>query len=81
MKHIGSRKGQTSQVVLRPYKKAGAYKVAKSGAGNETHAEILCHDLDEVAKYVESGGYLVRMKSTKPKAEGLYASDDIKVVR
>jgi len=73
--HIGKRKGQFSDVVLRPYKKAGAYKVAPSAV------EIPCEDIDEVASFVERGGYLVRMRSTNPKVEGLYASDPIEVVR
>jgi len=79
--HIGKRKGQFSDVVLRPYKKAGAYKVAPSGAGNTSAFEIPCADLDEIASFVERGGYLVRMRSTNPKVEGLYASDPIEVVR
>ena len=81
VKHKGPRKGQTTDVLLRPYEKNGAYRVAKSGDGNTTDAEIACRDLDEVAQYVDAGGYSVRMKSDKPKVEGLYTSDQIEVVR
>ena len=81
VKHIGSRKGQTTDVLLRPYEKNGAFRVAKSGDGNTIDAEIACRDLDEIAQYVEAGGYSVRMKSSRPKVEGLYASDEIEVIR
>ena len=81
VKHTGIRKGQTTEVLLRPYEKNGAYRVAKSGYGNTTDAEIPCRDFDEVARYVDAGGYSVRMKSDNPKVEGLYASDEIEVIR
>jgi len=81
VKHIGARKGQTTDVVLRPYKKRGAYQVPRSGDGNTLNVEIPCSSLDEVAYYLEQGGFLVRMKSQNPRAEGLYASDEIVVIR
>ena len=81
VKHKGKRKGETTDVILRPYEKNGAYRVAKTGDGNTVEAEIPCRDLDEVAEYVEQGGYRVRMKSTRPKVEGLYAADEIEVIR
>lgn len=79
--HKGPRKGQTTDVVLRPYLKRGAYQVARSGEGNTADVEVACSTLDEVAAYLAKGGYLVRMKSEKPRVEGLYAADEIEVVR
>jgi len=81
VRHKGIRKGETTDVVLRPYIKSGAYRVAKSGTGNTADVEISCKSLDEIAAYIDRGGWLVRMKSAKPVTEGLYAASDIKVVR
>ena len=81
VRHKGSREGQTTQVILRPYEKSGAFRVAHSGAGNTVDAEIACYSLDDIARYLELGNYLVRMKSGIPKVEGLYAANEIEIVR
>jgi hypothetical protein len=79
--HKGVRKGKTTGGVLRPHRKRASYRVEKPGAGDTTGSEIECAELDQFAAFVEKGGYLVWMKSAKPNVEGLYATEDIKVVR
>ena len=79
--HIGDRKGEKTEVLLRPYLKNGAFRVAKSGTGNTVEAEIECRNLDEVAEYVGKGGFLIRMRSENPRFEGLYNCDGVEVVR
>ena len=79
------RAGKPIPVRLSAYRKKGAYKVSKGP--NVVSAEVSCNTLEEVLQYA-SKGYMIRMQSEimqldgkRRRINGLYASDEIEVIR